>query len=396
MLVACPFPAHQGTPGSIREMAEAVAERGHEVHIVTYHFGQGIPVRGPHVHRIPPLTNESAVVIGPTSRKPLYDLQMVFKTLQVIRAHRPALLHAHGYEAALVAWLCRLVTGLPVLYSGHNTMGDELASYDFIRPRWLAVRLARFLDAWVPRSADRCLPHSANLARFFEERGLGRRTEPAIPFGIDLDAVRPGDPAAARLRYGLGDDPVVLYAGLTDEFQRLDLLLDAMVLVVRHEPRAKLLVVVSIPHEGQLEALRRRSADLGIAGHLVITDPLPFDDVQEVLAAADVAVAPRPSTAGFAIKLLNYMAARRPCVLFASSGDPDLIDGEHARVVAPDTALALGQAIAALLGDPALRARLADGGYRFVRARHDRRETARRLCAAYQRTLAAARRPSRR
>src|SRR5215204_5566891 len=47
MLAACPFPANHGTPGSIREMAESITDLGHEVHIVTYHFGEDIPVRGP-------------------------------------------------------------------------------------------------------------------------------------------------------------------------------------------------------------------------------------------------------------------------------------------------------------------------------------------------------------
>src|SRR5947209_2164078 len=80
MLAACPFPANHGTPGSIREMAEAVADLGHQVHIVTYHFGEDIPVRGPVLHRIEPWTRENAIVVGPTVRRPLYDLQMIFKT----------------------------------------------------------------------------------------------------------------------------------------------------------------------------------------------------------------------------------------------------------------------------------------------------------------------------
>ena len=83
MLAACPFPANHGTPGSIRGMAEAVADLGHEVHIVTYHFGEEISVRGPIVHRIEPWTKERAIVVGPTIRRPLYDVQMIFKTLQV-------------------------------------------------------------------------------------------------------------------------------------------------------------------------------------------------------------------------------------------------------------------------------------------------------------------------
>src|SRR5438128_8732926 len=44
VLAACPFPANHGTPGSIREICEALAELGHEVHIVTYHFGEDIPL----------------------------------------------------------------------------------------------------------------------------------------------------------------------------------------------------------------------------------------------------------------------------------------------------------------------------------------------------------------
>ena len=60
---------------------------------------------------------------------------MIFKTLEVIRRHRPDICTPHGYEAALVAGICRLFTGLPVVYSGHNTMADELESYRFIRPR---------------------------------------------------------------------------------------------------------------------------------------------------------------------------------------------------------------------------------------------------------------------
>ena len=45
VLAACPFPANHGTPGSIRELVEATAERGHEVHVVTYHIGEDLPVK---------------------------------------------------------------------------------------------------------------------------------------------------------------------------------------------------------------------------------------------------------------------------------------------------------------------------------------------------------------
>ncbi len=390
MLAACPFPANHGTPGSIREMAEAISALGHEVHVVTYHFGEDIPVKGPRLHRISPWTNESRVVVGPTSRRPLYDLQMVFKTLEVIRKHRPHVLHAHGYEAALAAWLCRAMTGVPVVYSGHNTMADELPTYGFIRPQWMAKALARLLDAVVPRLGDRCVPHSSNIERFFHRMGLQARTEAIVNFGIDVDGMADGDGAEVRRRYGLSLAPVVVYSGVLDEFQRLDLLLEALQEVSHWEPRVRLLLVRTIPHAGHEARLRHQAEALGVAGKVVLTEPQPLEEVRHFLAAADVAVVPRPDAPGFPIKLLNYMAAGRPCVLFASSATSGLVDGENVRLANPDTAAALGAGILDLLRDSETRLRLGRNGQRYVRANHDRCLIAQRVCEAYARTLLAA------
>ena len=387
VLAACPFPANHGTPGSIREICEGLAELGHEVHIVTYHFGENIPLRGPRLHRIADWTGESSVVVGPTKRRPLYDLQMVLKTLQVLRNHRPDLIHAHGYEAALIAWLCRCVHKLPVVYSGHNTMADELPSYNFIRPRWAAVGLAKALDAVVPRLADRCLPHSSNMAGFFRRLHLNGRTEPVVNFGINLDWMDESGGETIRRQYQLSDGPVLVYSGVLDEFQRLDLLLEAVAHIRLYEPTVKLLIVVTIANARQLADLDRRARTLGIAKHVVVTEPQPLERIRDFLAAADVAVVPRPGAPGFPIKLLNYWAAKKPVVLFASSASHGLRNGEHAMLAAPDTSVALGEALLEVLRDPELRQHLAGNGYQFVRENHDRRVVAEQICSCYRRAL---------
>lgn len=339
MLVACPFPANHGTPGSIREMSEAIVAEGHEVHIVTYHMGEDLPLRGPHLHRVPPLTQETGVVVGPTARKPLYDLQMVFKAMQVIRKYRPDVIHAHGYEAALVGWLCRMMSGVPFIYSGHMTMGDELASYNKIRPRWVATGLAGFLDAIVPRLGDRCLPHSTNIARFFKSKGLSGRAEPVVNFGIDLDWMQRGNGEGLRERYGLGDGPVVLYSGVFDRFQRMDLLLEAIAELKHYEPDVKLLIVSTLPQEEHANTLCELSKKLGIEENVVFTETQTLEGMRDLLQIADVAVVPRPNAAGFPIKLLNYMAASRPCVLFTSSSSQGLVHGKNCYLVPEDTSM---------------------------------------------------------
>jgi 1,2-diacylglycerol 3-alpha-glucosyltransferase len=388
MLAPTPFPANQGTPGAIKEMAESLSDRGHEVHIVTYHCGQDIPVKGPQIHRIPALVRETSMFVGPTATRPLYDLQMIFKTLEVLRTHQPDLMHAHGYEAALIARSCQVLTGLPILYSGHNTMADELPSYNFIRPRWLARLVARGLDVLVPRLADRCLPHSSNMDGFFRGMGLAARTSPVIPFGINLKnmAWTQEEADQVRSRYQLGSNPMVLYTGLVDEFQRLDLLLEAMAEVSMYEPEARLFIVTTIAADKHLARLHSQAEALKISDRMIITEPQRLESIPAFLGACDVAVVPRPQVPGYPIKLLNYMATRKPAVLFASSAN-GLKHGHNAYLAAPDTAAALGEGILEVLRDNQLSKRIARNGQQFVREHHDRAVIASHLYEAYYQTL---------
>jgi len=391
VLAACPFPANHGTPGSIRELVEATAERGHDVHVVTYHIGEDLPLRGAQLHRIPDWTGERNVIVGPTKLRPLYDLQMVFKAIRVIRRHKLDLIHAHGYESALVAACCRPIVRRPVLYSAHNRMGDELASYDFFRSKKVANGLAWVLDRTVPRIGNRCVPHSVNLQQFLLARGLAGRSEPVLNFGVDTQRQQHCNRDELRKHLGLGDEPIVLYSGVIDQFQRVDLLLGAMMHVLQRVPRAKLLLLSTIPNKKFERELHAEAARLGISGHVILEVPTDMERGLRLLPICDVAVVPRPCTPGFPIKLLNYMIAERACVVFASSTSA-LTHGENVWMAGKDTPESLGGAITRVLKDHNLRSRIAKGGNRFVREHHDRRQVAANLCSSYVRLLQQTRR----
>ena len=386
VLAACPFPANHGTPGSIRELAEATAERGHEVHIVSYHFGDDLPLKNVHLHRVKDLTGETEVRVGPTKYRPLYDFQMIFKTIEVVRKHNLDLIHAHSYEAALAAAFAKPLVRRPILYSAHCSMGDELASYDFFSSKRFAEGLAWLLDRTVPKIGDRCIPHSTNLEAFLHERGLADRTEPVLNFGIDIDEIEFGHREEVRTEFGIGDEPVVLYSGVIDNFQRLDLLVEAMKQVLRRDPRSKLVVLSSIRHNQHEHALLAAAKKHGVEKNLILYTPSGMQEGLRLLPMADVAVVPRPAAPGFPIKLLNYLAAALPSVQFASSASR-VSHGEHVWLASEDTAESLGHAITQVLRDENLRDRIAAGGHRFVRENHDRRVVAENLCAAYQRLV---------
>ena len=86
MIAACPFPWPRGTPIRIHRIAEAVARRGHAVHVVTYHLGEDLADPPFVVHRIRDVPAYRRTDPGPTVRK-LFQLDPMLAGL-LRRLHR--------------------------------------------------------------------------------------------------------------------------------------------------------------------------------------------------------------------------------------------------------------------------------------------------------------------
>jgi 1,2-diacylglycerol 3-alpha-glucosyltransferase len=366
MVVASPFPANHGTPGSIREMAEAVARKGHEVHVVTYHFGEGPDPVGLCMHRIPDLGCSREVVVGPTLERPFLDLLMVFKLCRVLLREDIDLIHAHNYEGALVGYLARLITGRPLIYNAVNMMSDELPSYNFFKPRILGVWLARLLDYWVPRMADRIVAISHDIVRILRAQGIGPDRLRMIPLGIDTAQFLVNGPANIRERHSLVGNPLVMYTGILDHLQRIDYLLKAMEIVAKEVPDARLLLVATIAKDKDLQECRKMIKEFNLERHVIIADHISFDEIPSYLASADVAAVCRPRCPGFPVKVLNYMAAGKAIVAFEGSAK-GLDHMTSAFLVQDDDWKGLAQGIIRLLQDPDLAKRLGDSAHAWVK-----------------------------
>jgi glycosyltransferase involved in cell wall biosynthesis len=91
-------------------------------------------------------------------------------------------------------------------------------------------------------------------------------------------------------------------------------------------------------------------------------------DVPAVIAALDVSVNCPRAGEGLSGAVRESLAVGRPVVATDVGGNRELVrDGETGLLVPPEDPEALASAILRLLGDPALAARLADRGARFVR-----------------------------
>ena len=387
MVAACPFPANYGSPASIREMSDTLASFGHEVHIVTYPFGENLPVNLAKVHRIPNLGWSRKISVGPTLQKPLLDLLMVFLACRLIWKYRCDVIHAHNYEGALVGICAKIITWRPLLYNAVNSMSDELAGYNFIKPAFLARWLASALDWFVPRIPDQITTVSAELEKELIEWGIPAEKITVVPAGVVLEMFeKKGDPNRFRQAMQIQDKKIVLYTGTLDPFQRVDYLFEAFAKLAPDFPDALLLMVCPFTKAAHRDALNEQAAKLGISDKIRWVESHPLEDLPDYLAVADVAVSPRPQCPGHPVKLLNYMAASLPIVVSAGAakGIEHLKNGYVCRD--HDTS-SMAEGMATLLKDHELAHRLGLAGAVTLREKYDWRVLCRDIEAVYDRMV---------
>jgi 1,2-diacylglycerol 3-alpha-glucosyltransferase len=392
VVAACPFPANHGTPASIREMSEALARRGHRVHVVTYPMHQPLSVEGVKVHRVGRFLRSRPIAVGPTLYKPLLDLLMIRSLVRCIRREKLDVIHAHNYEGALIGYAAKRLTGLPLLYNAVCTMEDELPAYGFIRPKALASGLAKLLDTYVPRGADQVTVVSKELHVFLAARGVDPKRITVVPAGVNPEMFDDSDPGPIRDRLGLNGAPVVMYTGSLDPLQRVDYLLRAMVAVWEKIPEARLVMNVNIGAEADFARVAEQVRELGIGRRIAMVRSARLEELPAYLAAADVTVSPRPACPGFPVKLLNYMAARKPIVTFEGSAK-GLRHLETAYLAKDHDWGNLAQGIITLLEDRAMAEAMGERARAAIVGRLDWPSLAERIEGVYHRMLAGAAEP---
>ena len=375
MVAACPFPSLRGSQALIREMSEALATKGHEVHVVTYPSAQHLaPVERMSIHRVRrlPFIGSAPPPVG--WQKAILDLALVWVLWRVVRRHRIDVIHAHNVEAPLVAYFVRLISGVPVVYHAHNALVDELPFY-FERnsTRNLGRRVGGWLDRRVAVWSDHTIALSTRLGAYLAVRGAAGKTT-VIPPAVSPVAIResmrgpisnrPGSPRGRRsstsaqrwapVQPTAGEPACIAYAGNLDQYQNLQCLLEAFERVCAAEPRARLLLLL---HPASGARIGRRVRELAARPGVSVRTVRTHGAVTRELRRADVLVCPRTSWSGFPIKTLNYMATGRPIVQARSSAHP-LTDGVSALLFDDDDPGALAKSILRILRDPDLGERL--------------------------------------
>jgi glycosyltransferase involved in cell wall biosynthesis len=356
-----PFQDRGGPVVKVRALAHSLAQRGHQVTVLTADLG---------LRRL----NGSAIKFQPCPwgwRAEEDGVEAVYlSTLANYRAltvnpdvigfcgtslRHFDLVHFYGLYDLLgpaVSYFCRR-QGIPYVI-------EPMGMY---RPIDRSFRMKR---VWHRSLGDSYWSHAAQIVATseMEEQELLQDGVPAGKLVVrynGIDRAGPAVPAtrgAFSAKWGIPrDEPLLLFLGRLIPRKGADILIDAFAQACPSEGR---LVIAGPEGEpGYLAHLTKRASDAGVESRVIFTGALYDDAKAAVMADADVFVLPSRYE-NFANSAAEAVSSGIPVIITDACGIRSLIDGRAGLVIAPEQQ-ALADAIRSLLSDRSLYQKLQAG-----------------------------------
>jgi N-acetyl-alpha-D-glucosaminyl L-malate synthase BshA len=365
--ISC-YPTYGGSGIVATELAMALAERGDEVHVISYALPSRLTFLNSRI-----FFHE---VVTPTyplfENFPPYSLALTTKMVEVAR-HAPLdVLHVHyAIPNAVSAVLAREImapTPLPVVTTLHGT-DVTLVGND---PNYLET------TRWGVNQSDAVTAVSESLRRTTVEQ-LGTPNEiHVIPNFIDPARFEAARKLPGACRWAQPGERLLVHIS---NFRPVKRVLDVIATFerVQKEVPSRLLMVGDGPDRGKVEQYCREHH---ICGSITFIGSLPL--VEDVLVGADLFLLPSESES-FGLSALEAMSCEVPVIASNAGGLPEVVDDGVTGFLLPVGDVP-GMAAAALrlLGDENLRRRFGEEARRQAVARFSQDTVVARYRSLYE------------
>lgn len=277
----------------------------------------------------------------------LRDLIGIWRLVRFLRSVRPQLVHTHIMVPGNIMWrLACSIAGVPLIQHIHIA--------NFFGPPGIKEKMVRFIDTLTARRATMFLPVSKHTGASIEAQGY-----PANRVRTVYNGVASSLPSTEQQE----NQPLIIgVVGRLCPTKGQMQAIEAFARVATDFPGARLWLVGKDQQAGGAyeTTLRDRVTALGLEDMTVFWGHR--SDVADLMKQMTMLVLPSAREA-LPLVLLEAMMLGVPVIASPVGGVPEIVsDGVTGLLVAPGDVKALANAVGRLLGDSALRLRLASAG----------------------------------
>ncbi|MEX1216952.1 MAG: glycosyltransferase [Acidimicrobiales bacterium] len=241
----------------------------------------------------------------------------------LLRAGGPDAIHANYWLSGVVGHRLKHELSLPLVSTFHTLARVKAETGDEEPARRIEA------ETEVIACSDAILANcEAEVVQLVELYGADPSRIEIVPPGVDHAFFSPGDRRGARFALGLGDQPVLLFAGRIQPLKGVTVAIAALAELSRIHPDAVLLVVggaSGAEGHAELEAAKSLVSALGLDARVRFVPPQPHHLLSTYYRAADVCVVPSRSES-FGLVALEAAACGTPVVAAAVGGLLTLVE----------------------------------------------------------------------
>jgi L-malate glycosyltransferase len=323
--------------------ANALSEKGYDVHLITQHHGGDVICKKVKVHYLPFHGSKG------------YFLNLFFLR-NFLKQVKPDLLHAH--YASGYGTLGRLSNFHPYILS---VWGSDV--YDFPYESSIKMRvLQKNLKA-----ADLIASTSHVMVKQTQKICDGLSKIYVTPFGVDIKSFKPSDLAKNKDTITIGTVKALLYKyGIDTLIKGFAEVRNSLAKSDRHTAsKLRLLIVGGGEDRGSLERL---VDSLNISYVTEFAGAVPYALVPDYLNKLDIYIAAsRLDSESFGVAILEASACALPVIVSNVGGLPEVVEADvTGKIVERDDHFALAKAIEQLVTEESLRKSMGQAGLKRV------------------------------
>ncbi len=324
LMLSWEFPPFKvgGLAAHVYDLSKMLVKKGFEIHIVTCSFPGTKDyelVDGVHVHRF-----DAYEIPAPEFLQ--WDLNMNVlmerKAIEIIKKYNIDVLHAHDWLVALAAIGLKHLYRKPLLVTIHSLergrrnglfndgqhMIDQIEN-QLIQEAWHNIVCSQYMQSLChfsftfPNDKMTIIPNGVRYNDFSIELSTKEKKE-------------------HHKKYAAENEKIIAYIGRLVPEKGVNILLNAVKLVLKKLPNTKFVVAGEGWHRNELERIAR---ELKIEEKVLFTGYLPEEDFLPYFNVADILVVPS-TYEPFGIVALEGMATKTPIIVSDVGGLSEIVD----------------------------------------------------------------------